>query len=104
MKGLRLNQREQTRLEILNRVLPGWVRKDEAVPLLGGSERHAWRLLAAYRRDGAAGLAHANRGHMPSNVTPGGIRQQVIALAQERYHAINVKKKGLGKAVRMGES
>ena len=41
MKGLTLNQREQTWLEILNRVLQGWVRMHEAVPLLGVSERQA---------------------------------------------------------------
>ena len=43
-------------MEILNRVLQGWVRMDEAVPLLGVSERQAWRLLAAYRKEGAATL------------------------------------------------
>ena len=34
MKGLTLNQHEQTRLEILNRVLQGWVHVHEGTPLL----------------------------------------------------------------------
>ena len=53
------------------------------------SERHAWRLLAAYRKEGAAALAHGNRGRVPSNATPTATGQQVVAMAQERYSGIN---------------
>lgn len=49
MKGLTLNQKEQSRLETLNRVLEGQLRVNEAAEVLGVSERHAWRMLAAYR-------------------------------------------------------
>ena len=78
MKGLTLNQREQTRLEILNHVLQGLLRVHEAAVLLGVSERQAWRLLAAYRKEGAAALAHGNRGrpasdyHIARGEGPGG--------------------------------
>ena len=89
MKGLTLNQREQTRLEILNRVLQGWVRMHEAGPLLGGSERQAWRLLAAYRKEGAAALAHGNRGRWPVNTTPPVVRDQVVTLARTQYAGLN---------------
>ena len=38
---------------------------------MGVSPRHTRRLLAAYRRDGAAALAHGNReGRRPANATP----------------------------------
>ena len=89
MKGLTLNQREQTRLEILNRVLQGWVRMHEAVPLLGVSERQAWRLLAACRKEGAAALAHGNRGRLPVNTTPPVVRDQVVTLARTQYAGLN---------------
>ena len=56
---------------------------------MGVSERHGWRLLAAYRKEGAAGLVHKNRGRKPSNATTAGIRDLVIALAQGRYKDIN---------------
>ena len=56
---------------------------------MGVSERHGWRLLAAYRKDGAAALAHKNRGRVPSNATPEAIQHRVAALAQERYERIN---------------
>ena len=89
MKGLTLTQREQTRLQILNGVLEGHWSIGEAVEVLGVSDRHAWRLLAAYRKEGAAALAHGNRGRVPTNVTPAWVRQQVVAVAQGRYSGIN---------------
>ncbi|HZA25851.1 MAG TPA: integrase, partial [Dehalococcoidia bacterium] len=56
---------------------------------MGVSERQGWRLLAAYRREGARGLVHKNRGRLPPNATPEAIQQQVVALARERYQGIN---------------
>ena len=89
MEGLTLSTKEQSRLQILNGVLERYWSMKEAVPLLGVSERQGWRLLAAYRREGARGLVHKNRGRVPPNATPETIRQQVVALAQERYGGIN---------------
>ena len=89
MEGLTLSTKEQNRLHILNGVLERHWSMKEAAPLLGVSERQGWRLLAAYRMDGAAGLAHKNRSRVPPNATPEDIRQQVVALAQGRYGGIN---------------
>ena len=61
----------------------------EAAPLLGVSERQGWRLLVAYRKEGARGLVHKNRGRVAPNATPEAIQQQVVALTQERYQGIN---------------
>jgi len=89
MKGLTLTTKEQTRLQILNVVLEGHWSMRETAEVLGVSERQGWRLLAAYRKEGAAALAHGNRGRVPSNATPAVVRQQVVALVQERYGGIN---------------
>ena len=89
MRGLTLSIKEQSRLHILNGVLERYWSMVEAALLLGVSERQGWRLLAAYRKDGAADLAHKNRGRVPSNATPETIQQRVVALAQERYGGIN---------------
>ena len=62
MKGLTLTTREQTRLRIMNGVLERQWTVVEAAQLLGVSERHTWRLLAAYKEDDAAALAQGNRG------------------------------------------
>ena len=56
---------------------------------MGVSERHGWRILAAYRREGAAGLAHKNRGRKPPNTTPVETQRTVASLAQEKYKGIN---------------
>jgi transposase len=61
----------------------------EAAQLLGVSERHTWRLLAAYKEEGAAALAHGNRARLPSNTTPAALRTQVINLARDRYQGVN---------------
>ncbi len=89
MEGLTLSTKEQNRLQILNGVLERYWSMQEASPLLGVSERQGWRLLSAYRREGARGLVHKNRGPVPPNVTPETVQQQVVTLAQERYGGIN---------------
>ncbi len=65
------------------------MRVDEAAQVLGVSERHMWRLLAAYRKNGAAALAHGNRGCRPANMIPEKIRERVIELARTRYQGLN---------------
>lgn len=59
---LTLNKKEQKRLGVLNELEKGKMVMREAAEVLGVSERHVWRLLAVYRKEGAAGLAHGNRG------------------------------------------
>jgi len=61
----------------------------EAAKVMGVSERQGWRILAAYRKEGAAALAHGNRGRMPTNATPLAIQQQAVAMAKERYSGVN---------------
>ena len=89
MTGLTLTTREQGRLQVLNTVLERRWSMREAAEVLGVSERQGWRLLAAYRKEGAAALAHGNRGRVPPNATPAATRQRVVALAQERYGGVN---------------
>ena len=89
MKGLTLTTREQTRLYIINTVLERRTCVVEAAQLLGVSERHTWRLLAAYREEGAAALAHGNRDRLPSNTTSSAMRARVIDLARQRYQGVN---------------
>lgn len=89
MKELTLTAKEQNRLQSLNGVLEKYWPMQEAAKVMGVSERHGWRILAAYRKEGAAALAHGNRGRIPANVTPQAIREQVISLAMGRYNGVN---------------
>ena len=61
----------------------------EAAQLIGISERHTWRLLAAYRREGAAALAHKNRGRLPWNSKDPNLLTRVVELVRDRYQGVN---------------
>jgi transposase len=89
MKGLILTTREQTRLTIMNLILDRRYPVSEAARLIGLSERHTWRILAAYRREGAAALAHGNRGRLPWNSKDHNLLQRVTELARDRYQGFN---------------
>ena len=89
MKGLTLTTKEQNRLQILNGVLEKYWLMREAAKVMGVSERQGWRILSAYRKEGAAALVHGNRGRTPANITPSAIREQVVTLAKERYGGVN---------------
>jgi transposase len=89
MERLTLTAKEQNRLQSLNGVLEKHWPMQEAAKVMGVSERHGWRILAAYRKEGAAALAHGNRGRTPANITPQAIREWVISLAKGRYCGVN---------------
>ena len=84
-----MSQREQGRLQVLNRVLEGWLRVADAARLLGVSERHVWRLLAGYRKEGAAALAHGNRGRKPAHTIGEDVKSRVKDLACGPYEGVN---------------
>jgi transposase len=67
MEGrLTLNRKEQVRLMVLNQVEKGKMKGKEAGEVLGVSIRQVRRLIAGYRKEGAGGLAHGNRGRSPA--------------------------------------
>jgi transposase len=84
-----LSKREQNRLVVLNEVEKGKMRIGQAAEVLGISERQGWRILAAYREEGAAGLAHGNRGRKPVHSLGEEIRKQILELAREKYEGFN---------------
>ena len=69
-----MNREEQKRLMVLNQVGEGRVGAREAAVGLGLSVRHVRRLLARYRKEGAAGVAHGNRGKRPYNKLDDAVR------------------------------
>ena len=56
---------------------------------MGVSTRHTRRILAAYREEGAAALAHGHRGRRAPNATPEMLRSEVLCLAKCRYPDAN---------------
>jgi transposase len=84
-----LNRSEQKRLLVLNAVVAGQSTVAEAAASLGRSQRQVRRVLVAYRREGAAALAHGNRGRRPAHATRQEVAQQVVALAHTTYRGGN---------------
>ena len=84
-----MNQKEQGRLKVLNRLWAEQMTVDQAAGLMGVSTRHTRRILAAYRKEGVAALAHGHRGRRPPNATPETTKAEVLHLASTRYLGTN---------------
>ena len=84
-----MTQQEQARLQVLNNLLAGYMTTEQAATLMGVSTRHTRRILAAYRQEGAAALAHGNRGRRPANATPKMTSTGIVHLARTRYAGVN---------------
>jgi transposase len=84
-----LTGKDQMRLVVLNRMLVGDLTAAEAAAALGLSVRQVRRILAAYRKEGAAVLAHGNRGRTPAHALDDDLAQQVVTLARTRYAGCN---------------
>jgi transposase len=84
-----LNGTEQQRLVVLNRMLMGDLTGADAAAAMGLSVRQVRRMLAAYRKKGAAALAHGNRGRTPINALDPVLCARIVALAQTAYAGLN---------------
>ena len=74
---------------VLNQVERGDLTGQEAGMLVGLSLRQVRRLLAAYRQEGVAAIAHGNRGRPPVHRIPEDTRKRVAVLAQGPYRGLN---------------
>ncbi len=86
-----LNKKEQNRLMVLNGIEAGRITAKEGAEVLGLSLRHVRRILAAYRKEGAAALAHGNRGRKPHNAFDDELKKRVLDLAQSTYAGCNTQ-------------
>ena len=84
-----MTAKEQTRLQVLNSLLAEHMTLDQAATLMGVSPRHTRRILADYRENGAASLAHGHRGRKPANAIPEATRSRVVHLARTVYEGAN---------------
>ena len=84
-----LRQVEQRRLMVLSEIRAGGLSAPQASKILGFSLRHCRRLLAAFRRKGAAALVHGNRGRPASNRVSRSLERRIVRLARTTYVGFN---------------
>ena len=84
-----MNQKEQGRLQVLNSLLAKHMTIEQASTLMGVSIRHTWRILAAYKEEGAAAVAHGHRGRRAPNAISEDTKAAVLHLARTRYVGTN---------------
>ena len=84
-----LTREELRRIEVLSRVDGGLLTGSEAAKLLELSVRQVRRILAAYRKEGPAALAHGNRGHKPKHAISEETKARVVELAKTKYSDYN---------------
>ena len=84
-----LNAKEQQRAMVLNQVERRELTGQQAAVLVGLSLRQVRRLLARYREEGVAALAHGNRGRAPVHRIAEQTRERVVELAQGPYKGLN---------------
>lgn len=84
-----LSMKEYKRLRVITEEEAGRVTAREAAEVLGLSVRQTRRLIAAFRKEGAAGLAHGNRGKPSPRRTPESVRKRILELARGEYRDYN---------------
>ncbi len=84
-----MKPKEQARLQVLNSLLAEHMTLDQAAALMGVSPRHTRRILADYRENGAASLAHGHRGRRKANAIPEATGSRVVRLARTVYEGAN---------------
>ena len=84
-----MNAKEQQRAMVLNQVERRELTGQQAAVLVGLSLRQVRRLLARYRGEGVAALAHGNRGRAPVHRIAEQTRERVVELAQGPYKGLN---------------
>ncbi len=84
-----LTMKENKRLQVLQEVLAKKRTVEEAARALSISERHAYRILANVRKNGALGVIHGNRGRKSVNKKAPQLIEQIIKLRRESYEGFN---------------
>src|SRR4051794_15500793 len=82
-----MSDKELARLEVLRDLDQQRLTPTAAAQLLGLERRQVFRLLKAYRAEGAAGLISKRRGRPSNRRQPAELRATALAIIRERYLA-----------------
>lgn len=84
-----LTMRERQRVAALQKAVKGEITVSGVAELVGLSERQVYRLKARFRKLGARGMAHGNRGRPCRRKLGTKMRERVIRLRKEKYQGFN---------------
>ena len=84
-----LTMKEIKRLYVVQQVEEGQMTGVQGAEVLGLSLRQMRRLMVKYRRRGAPGLGHGNRGRAPNNRIEDAVRAKIVELSEEEYQDYN---------------
>ena len=73
--------KEQRRTGVVILYEAGQLTGEEVAEVLGVSLRQARRIIACYRKEGIAGIAHGNRGKPSPRATEPELRKEIVFLA-----------------------
>jgi transposase len=85
MAVLAVSEKELSRIDILRRVVDRGLTRTAAAQLLGLSQRQVYRLVRAYRAEGACALVSKRRGKPSNRRYPATFRDAALRLAREHY-------------------
>ncbi len=86
-----LSLKEERRLQLVNEIERRHITGKQGAEILQISLRQFRRLLAAYRKEGAAALAHGNRGRRPAHALDNQVKERVLNLAKTKYAGFNTQ-------------
>jgi transposase len=84
-----LTMKENQRLKVLQEVMARERTVGEAAKLMRVSERHAYRMLASVRAQGALGIIHGNRSRTPWNKLDADTAAKIVHLRNKAYVGFN---------------
>lgn len=82
---IQLSEKECNRMKILESVIRKEISQGEAAARMRVSYRHAGRLIKRYKTNGAAGLAHKNRGRPSNRKMPDNKREEIVRIIKGHY-------------------
>lgn len=91
MEYVGLNSNEQLKLDVIGKVLQQKITRKSAQQILNVSERTLRRYVKAYEEDGPLFVKHGNWKNTPANKTLEPLKEDIIALIQEKYYDFNRK-------------
>src|SRR5215210_5673002 len=88
MAVLVVSEMELSRIDTLQRIVDRGLTCTAATQLLGLSQRQVYRLVNAYRTQGAPALVSKRRGKPSNRRYPAALRDKVLQLVREHYHDV----------------